>query len=86
MMYVCPRRHICNPIPDPQDDAEVTKSISTPKDLNEFPRAFRELSHDTINTVVSTPNQNADYDNSVDGPPISRLTMTAAWLHPRPES
>ena len=66
---MCPRRHICNAIPDPQDDAEVTKSISTPKDLNEFPLEFREPSHDTINTMVSPTNQNADYDNSVDDPP-----------------
>ena len=35
----------------PQDDVEVTKTISTSRDLNEFPLESRKLSYDTINTM-----------------------------------
>lgn len=55
----------CNHIPGPQENVEVTKGISTPRDLNEIPLEFSERWHDTINSVVSPPDQNMEYENHV---------------------
>lgn len=57
-------------VPEPQDDATVTDSISTSRDLN-------ERMHDRIDSVDSPQNENTEYENSKVmtlevPPPISR--------------
>lgn len=55
-----------HPIPRPQDDVEVTKTISTPRDLNEFPLESWELSYDTIDTVdAPRVSQSTDHKDTV---------------------
>ncbi|XP_036044764.1 uncharacterized protein LOC118584583 [Onychomys torridus] len=53
----------CQQIPGPQDDAEVTNSFSTSRDLKEIDLQSSERAHDAIDSVDSPQNENIEYEN-----------------------
>ncbi|XP_037061505.1 uncharacterized protein LOC119087952 [Peromyscus leucopus] len=54
----------CQQIPGPQDDAEVTNSFSTSRDLKEIDLQPSERTHDAVDSVDSPQNENTEYENS----------------------
>ncbi|XP_076428995.1 uncharacterized protein LOC107401597 [Peromyscus maniculatus bairdii] len=54
----------CQQIPGPQDDAEVTNSFSTSRDLKEIDLQSSERTHDAVDSVDSLQNENTEYENS----------------------